>query len=197
MRRLNLVFLAVLVIVATVLGGGIHLVHGFQMRRNASALLDRARRAESADELAKAEESLGWYLNLLPDDGSAWVWYASVVDRRNTDRRRLERNFLVQEEALRHKPGDAKLLRRCADLALELKRYHDAHRHLNSLLETGQATRCRTGRVGRPAGPVRERDDPIMSRRNDRFVQGARTRSRAGLLLRSAGAAAPDRPAPE
>jgi cellulose synthase operon protein C len=140
MRRLNLIFLAVLVIAATVLGGGIHLMHGFQMRRNASALLDRARRAESADDLAKAEESLERYLNVLPDDGSAWVWYASVVDRRIADRRKLERNFLVHEEALRHEPGDAKLLRRCADLALELGRYHDAHRHFSGLLLTGQAT---------------------------------------------------------
>ena len=139
MRRLNLIFLTVLVIAVTVLGGGIHLVHGFQMRRNASALLDRARRAESAADLAKAEESLKWYLNLRPNDGSAWIRYANVVDRRNADRRRLEQNFLVHEEALRHNPGDPKLVRRCADLAFELERYHDAHRHLNGLLESGHA----------------------------------------------------------
>ena len=58
-------------------------------------------------------------------------------------------------------PATRSCVRRCADLALELKRYHDAHRHLNSLLETGQATGAAAGRVGRLAGPVRERDDPI------------------------------------
>ena len=51
-----------------------------------------------------------------------------------------EQSFLVHEEALRHNLGDNKLKRHCADLALELRRYHDAHRHLSDLLESGQST---------------------------------------------------------
>ena len=140
MRRLNLVFLVVLLIGTTVLGGGVYLVHGFQMRRNASALLDRACHAESTADLAKAEESLGLYLNLRPDDGSAWVKYAHVVDDRDADRRRTNSNFLVHEEALRYNANDKMLGRRCAELALELRRYHDAHRHLSDLLDAGQSS---------------------------------------------------------
>ena len=94
MRRLDLVFLAVLMIGAAALGGGVHLVHGFQIRRNASALLDRARRAESAADLAKAEESLRSYLKLRPQDGSAWVRFAHVVDERNANHRRSGTKFL-------------------------------------------------------------------------------------------------------
>ncbi len=37
----------------------------------------------------------------------------------------------VHEQALRYNPGDSKLERRCADLALELGRYIDAQRHLD------------------------------------------------------------------
>src|SRR3954454_19256687 len=91
MRRLNLVFLAVLLVVVALLGGGMHLVHGFQVRRNASAFLDRAHRAEAKNDLETAEESLGQYLNLRRDDASAWEWYARVVDQRNSDRGRPQR----------------------------------------------------------------------------------------------------------
>ena len=80
-RRLNLAFLATLFATVAVLGGGMHLVHGFQMQRNASALLDRARRAEAGNDLGKAEQSLSEYLNLRRDDGPAWEWYARVRGR--------------------------------------------------------------------------------------------------------------------
>ena len=46
-----------------------------------------------------------------------------------------DRVFLVHEEALRHNPGDLKLERRCADLALEMGRYSDAQRLLKNLDE--------------------------------------------------------------
>ncbi len=51
MRTLNLVFLGILLTVVAVLGGGMHLVHGIQVRRNASVLLERARRAEAGKHL--------------------------------------------------------------------------------------------------------------------------------------------------
>jgi len=108
-------------------------VHGFQMRRNASALLDRARLAEAGNKLDKAEEALSQYLSINRDDGATWAWYARVVDRRDSEGRRRERIFLVHEQALRHNPGDLKLERRCADLALELGRYNDARQHLMNL----------------------------------------------------------------
>ncbi len=42
MRRLNPVFLAILVVGLALSGGGMHLVHRIQLRRNAASLLDRA-----------------------------------------------------------------------------------------------------------------------------------------------------------
>jgi cellulose synthase operon protein C len=138
MRQLNLVFLAMLLTAVVLLGGGVHLVHGLQVRRNAPALLDRARRAEAGKDLEKAEQSLREYLNLRREDGLAWEWYARLTEQRDPDHRGLERVFLVHEEALRYNRGDRKLERRCADLALELQRYKDAQRHLTNLLENGQ-----------------------------------------------------------
>jgi hypothetical protein len=97
MRRLNLRFLAALLTVVAVLGGGMHLIRGMQVRRNASALLDRARRAEFGEDWAKAEQALSEYLNLSSVDGAAWVSYARDLDRQEMDRRRLDRVFLVHE----------------------------------------------------------------------------------------------------
>ena len=133
MRKLNLAFLAVVLAMLAVLGGAFHLVHSYQIRRNASALLDRARRAEADKDLGKAAESLGQYLNIKREDGPTWVWYARIVDQQTPEGPGRERVYLVHEQALRYHPDDPQLERRCADLALELERYSDARRHLKVL----------------------------------------------------------------
>ncbi|MGA2700263.1 MAG: tetratricopeptide repeat protein [Isosphaeraceae bacterium] len=138
MRRLDPVFLVILLTVVAVLGGGTYLAHGIQIRRNATALLGHARRAESGEHLETAEQSLSQYLKIKREDGSTWKWYARVVDQQDSDRRGRERVFLVHEEALRYNPGDPELERRCADLALELGRYKEAQSHLMSLLEKAE-----------------------------------------------------------
>jgi len=135
MRRLNLVFLAILLTAVAVFGGGMHLVHGIQIQRNASSLLDRAGLAEAGDKLDKAEEALSQYLSIKREDGRAWAWYARVVDLQDSQGRRRDRVFLVHEQALRYNPGDSRLERRSADLALELGRYKDAQRRLTNLVE--------------------------------------------------------------
>jgi hypothetical protein len=110
MRRFNPVLLAMLLTAVTLLGGGMDLVHGVQVRRNASDLLDRARRAESGNDLEKAEHALRQYLNLRRNDGSAWEWYARNVDKRDANRRNRERVYLIYEEARRHNAGDTRSL---------------------------------------------------------------------------------------
>src|SRR5262249_25597038 len=72
MRKLNLPFLIGLLAVAAVLGVGYHFVHAYQVRRNASALLDRADRAEAGKNLDQAEQALRDYLDLRREDGPAW-----------------------------------------------------------------------------------------------------------------------------
>jgi predicted Zn-dependent protease len=132
-RELNLLFGLGLVIVVAVLGGTIHFVHAYQVRRYASVLLDRARRAEADEDLEKATESLRQYLDLNREDGPTWAWYARLVDRRTPAGPGRVRAYLVHEEALRHHPADPPLQRRCAELALELERYSDARRYLQLL----------------------------------------------------------------
>jgi tetratricopeptide (TPR) repeat protein len=139
-RTLNLAFLAILVVGLGLVGGGLHLAHGVQMRRNASTLLDRAHRAEADNRPADAEKALGWYLSLRPDDGPTWAWYAKVVDSHDAGRGQLERNYLVYQQALsRDESGDRALKRRAADLAMELGRHGDARNLLTELHDAAAA----------------------------------------------------------
>lgn len=139
MRKLNLVFLAGLIVVALVLGVGTYFVHDHQVERNASALVNRAKKLEAEGELSKAAETLKHYLSLSPDDGKTWRWYAQVMDDLYAEAppRRREQVLLVHEEALRRNPDDQKLERRCAELAMapELIGEHigEAKRHLEAL----------------------------------------------------------------
>jgi tetratricopeptide (TPR) repeat protein len=134
-REPNLLFGLGLVIVLAVLGGSIYFVHAHQVRRYASVLLDRARRAEADKDLAKAAGALEQYLNLNREDGPTWAWYARLVDQRTPPGRGRVRVYLVHEEAIRHHADDPALERRGADLALELERYSDARRHLKVLYQ--------------------------------------------------------------
>jgi len=135
MRTLNLAFLLILLAVLAGFSGAMYLVHGMQVQRKASSLLDRARIAEAANDLEKTEQALRQYLRLERKHGPTWKRYARVVDQRDSYHRGRERVFLVHEQALRYNPGDPELERRCADLALELGRYKEAQSHLMSLLE--------------------------------------------------------------
>src|SRR5271157_311914 len=136
MRKLNLVFLLGLVMALLALSGAAYLVHGRQVQRNASALLDRARKNEEQGKASKAADALRQYLSLRPRDGEAWRSYARVLDGVTKNSRRRDQVYLVYEEALRYNHGDPALERRCVDLALELRpeRTADAKRHLKVLL---------------------------------------------------------------
>jgi tetratricopeptide (TPR) repeat protein len=137
-RRLNLAFLSCLLAVVAVLGVSVHFVHAYQLRRHASALLDRARRAEAAEDLGTAVAALRHYLNVHRADGPAWAWYARLVDQRTPKGPGRVQVYLVHEEALRHDPDDPALERRCAELALQLGRPGDARRHFTRLNERGR-----------------------------------------------------------
>src|SRR5262245_12438603 len=105
MRKLNLFFVLSLVMVLTVLGVGIHFVHAYQVRRNASDLKERARRAEADKDLEKAADALKRYLSIKRQDGPAWAWYARVMDElipEGRGRKQVYQVYLVHEEALQY-----------------------------------------------------------------------------------------------
>jgi cellulose synthase operon protein C len=134
MRKVNFVFLVGSLTVLGVSGAPFYLLHHVQLRRNASALFDRARAAEAAGNLSRAEESLTQFLGIHPGNGPAWALYARVLDEETSNIRGRERVFLTYGQALRFNSEDRKLMRRTAEMAIELERHDDALRYLKQLL---------------------------------------------------------------
>jgi tetratricopeptide (TPR) repeat protein len=137
MRRLNLIFLARFLTVLAVSGGGVYLLHWFQVRRCAASLLHQAQDAEKARDLAKTARILARYLSVRQHDGPVLAWYARIVDAVTPPHGRRDQVLDHYEEALLFNPGDRGLERRCAEIALEpgVRRYQVSLRHIGALLE--------------------------------------------------------------
>src|SRR5260370_40180267 len=86
-RTVNLKFLACLLGGAAVFGTGVHFLHGFQLKRNAGALLEQANRAEREGHLEQAAEYLSHYLAYAPGDTDALARYGFLLDRSARSRR--------------------------------------------------------------------------------------------------------------
>ena len=68
MRTLNVRLAAICCVVVVLLGGGMHLLHGFQVHRKAGALKDASLRAEEEKDLREAIRLLENYVALVPKD---------------------------------------------------------------------------------------------------------------------------------
>src|SRR5207237_6464921 len=79
-KKLNVKFLGALAGAAAVLGVGVHGLHAYQVRRNASDLLGQATRAEQQGQPEQAAEELGRYLGLVPGDTDALARYGLLLD---------------------------------------------------------------------------------------------------------------------
>jgi tetratricopeptide (TPR) repeat protein len=134
-RRLNFKLLVVLAVVTSVLGGTVHVVHGFQVRRNARALLKRSQQAEKQGDRTQAVGYLGRYLNLAPGDTDAMAKYGLALDELAQSPRGKLQPFLVLEQVLRRQPGRHDVRRRIVRIAMELGREADARPHIEFLLK--------------------------------------------------------------
>ncbi len=113
--------------------GGVHLLHGYQVQRNAGALLFQAERAREQGRLDLSAKYLQRYLGFAPEDGEALAKLAFTFDELSATRGGRLRAFLAFEQALRHDPHRLDLRRRLVELAMELHRYGDASAHIQVL----------------------------------------------------------------
>ena len=95
MRKLNLIFLAGLLVLVSALGVGTYFLHEYQVHHNAKVLLDLARKAEEDGKKDKAAGTLGQYLNLRKTDGETYKWYARVLDELYAEAPRAEASSLT------------------------------------------------------------------------------------------------------
>jgi tetratricopeptide (TPR) repeat protein len=144
MRRLNVLFLLITLAVSVLSAGGIYLLHSYQVRHNASALMTQARTLELGGKLNEAMTSLERYLSIRRSDGSAWAEYARLMDRRSS-RVGSRRLFTAYEDAIRYNPFNDTLKRRAAEIAMddEVRQYEYAEKLLTSLADSIKADPAR------------------------------------------------------
>jgi tetratricopeptide (TPR) repeat protein len=136
-RTLNIRVLIIFVVLAVLLSGGTHYLHGFQVKRNADALLAQADRAESEQDMKRFKEYLGRYVSFRPDDLDAASRYGLFLERNAQNLRDKYEAFLQLDSVLRRDPNKDReeVRRRAAELAISLNRPLDARAHLERLLE--------------------------------------------------------------
>lgn len=130
-RKLNLRLLAILAACTVLLGGGVHLLHAIQVKRNAGALLEQANLAEKEQDLDRAANYLRVYLGLRPDDTNALARLGLLL--KDQPRHRLEA-IEALDQVLRRDGSRHEVRRAAAECAMWLDRYLDAIAHLNFLL---------------------------------------------------------------
>jgi tetratricopeptide (TPR) repeat protein len=141
-RKLNVKFLASTLVLIALLGVGVHLLHGYQVKRNASSLLRQAERAEEAGDIGPALDYLGRYLAFAPDDTDALTRYGHLLEeqaKRTRSARTLSRAYFTFDQVLRRDASRRQVRRHVVDLAMGLERYADARQHLGVLLQESPA----------------------------------------------------------
>ncbi len=126
-------FLAQLLATLVVLAGGVHFLHGFQVKRNAGVFLLAANEAEADKDFNKCLDYLSRYLRFRPKDTQTQARYALLLEEQATTTQARFRAFFVLEEALRTDPAREDVRRRVVALAITLSRFRDARDHLKIL----------------------------------------------------------------
>jgi tetratricopeptide (TPR) repeat protein len=132
-KRLNVRLLFRAVAVVLVVGTAVHVVHGFQVRRQARAYLLAGEDAAAANDLDRATNQLRRYLAVRPGDLEAQLKYGLLLERMaHTDAAR-QRAYRYLEQVIRQDPDNVLLRQTLGHLAVQLGRFADAARHLRRL----------------------------------------------------------------
>ena len=132
-RKLNLPFVAGLLTVPFVVAGLVHLLHHFQMVRNASTYLRQAKRAQEENTFeskSKAVMYLERYVQLAPNDPEGFV----RLGLQYADVNRFYRATIMLERGLAYLPDRSEVRRRLVDCLMQLTRFNDASEHLQNYL---------------------------------------------------------------
>jgi tetratricopeptide (TPR) repeat protein len=135
--RLNARFCCGLVLALVALGGGMHLLRGYQIRRQAGHWLERADLAESQNNLGRSMAYLRRYLAVRPDNLEVRARYALQQARlaQSADDRRLALSAL--EEVLQKDPQRREVRQTAVAVAMhpDLERFAEAAENLQVLLQ--------------------------------------------------------------
>ena len=132
-RKLNLPFLAGLLTIPFVVAGLVHLLHNFQMVRNASTFLRQARRAQESntpDSKGKALTYLERYVKLAPKDPEGQI----LLGLQYAEVNRFHRGAIHLQSGLGLQPERPEARRRLVDCLMQLGRFTDAIEQIENYL---------------------------------------------------------------
>lgn len=132
-EKVNLRFLACLIVASGLLAGVWYGVNRWQVRRHAADLLRQVDVAEEQKRPGRAARFLGLYVGLVPGDTEARARYGLLLESLADSPRGLEGALGVFEQVLIRDPSRQDIRRRAARLAVKLGRYDDAVEYLKVL----------------------------------------------------------------
>jgi hypothetical protein len=130
--RINLKAILILLAVVAALGAGDYFLHGYQMKRNARAVLEQAEEAEREGDVALQAQYLRMYLGLVPNDADALGCFGMLLSKETAAGGAHLQAYDLLEKALRgDRSGSHDDWRRVlVRLALEANRANAARDHL-------------------------------------------------------------------
>jgi tetratricopeptide (TPR) repeat protein len=157
-KRINVrVLIAVLAVAATTLVA-VALVHQFQVRRNAGALVRLARSKQQEGNSTEALGLFSRYLAYKPDDAEAQAEFARLMiefaERPTATKDDRSYAYRVLETAVRKNPDDTLLRRRLAEWMIRFGRFGDASQELTVLREQIVAAPAGTTAPAENAAPA-------------------------------------------
>jgi tetratricopeptide (TPR) repeat protein len=160
-RKLNVKFLACMILSLAACGVGVHFLHAYQVKRNAGALLDTAveaeknaldaeKRASEANDLGnlteakhcltearhylmEARDCLSNYVALAPWNDDALARLGFILEKTGKSPRELQRVYLMFEKVIRLDPSRNDVREQLAEIAIRFGRFSDAREHLEKL----------------------------------------------------------------
>ena len=152
MKRLNVKFLLILIALGVLIAGGGAVAYKVQRRRSVEALLARAKAAERAGDVAKADELYAHYLGFRGDDPRAAADYGLMLAKAARSPESRAKALAALAQAIRRDPSRADTRREVVRIAMDraLQRYDLALEHLEALMAAAaddgmleeQAARC-------------------------------------------------------
>jgi tetratricopeptide (TPR) repeat protein len=135
-KKLNVRFVLYLLGSLAVLGTATHFLHGYQVQRNAHALLNQANLAQERGEISEATDYLERYLGLRPDDTDALAKFGELLadERFNKSLLAKYRAMLVLNKVLSRDPKRHEVRKTVVKLAIDLGQFTDARNDLTALL---------------------------------------------------------------
>jgi Tfp pilus assembly protein PilF len=135
-RRLNVKMLLALVGGAALSGLALHLLHGYQVKKQAGSLLEQADRAEKKSQHRLAIDYLRRYLAFKPVDTGALARFGRLLARADVAVSEKDGLFAlaILESVLRRDPTRDDERRLLIELGLRLRNHKDVQYHTESLL---------------------------------------------------------------